>query len=31
MDAFMIAMLLGGFGLVSLLLAWCNGQMHAEE
>lgn len=31
MDALMIAALLGGFGLVCLLLAWCNRQMHAEE
>ena len=31
MDVFMIAALLGSFGLVYLLLTWCNGQMHAEE
>lgn len=31
MDIFMIAALLGSFGLVCLLLAWCNGQMYAEE
>ena len=31
MDGFMIAALLGSFGLVYLLLAWCSSQMHAEE
>ncbi len=31
MDILMIAALLGGFGLVYLLLAWCSRQMRAEE
>lgn len=31
MDIMMIAVLLGGFGLVYLLLAWCSRQIHAEE
>ena len=31
MDVLMVATLLIGFGLVWLLLAWCNSQMNAEE
>ncbi len=31
MDVLMVATLLISFGLVWLLLAWCNSQMNAEE